>query len=319
MTYILGAKKFVVLASEDIWGSNPNDSSGSGSAGQQWVHIPVTTYDVRFRPENRQANPFTGIFQRKHSRNFRGMPSGALTCPLYGWIQPGVGASMAEYLMSWAFGNHEDSELPSKTAQWYEAGAADKEHNGLRVNGATLSGSEDSSVIELSLDLMGKTESTDFTAQSLLDDRNKLVDFEFSDASFSLGGSSILLESFSVSIQNGLITRYLNSFTPSLLLKTTRVITVQMTPIKESDTYDAYRRSSTSTELAGQITLKGLHNGTGSSGNYSQVVIDFDRLGFVDADETGGRDELASQPLNFIALKPDTSNNEMRMTWSEVE
>lgn len=318
---ILGAKSYLVLASEDVWGRNPNDASGSGTAGQQWVHMAPTEYSVRFRPENRQGNPFIGIFQRKHSRNFRGMPAGRLVTPLYGFFQPGLGKSNAEFLMDWAFGNHESTELPSKTAQWAEGpGIADKEHRGLRVNSATLEGSEDSGVVTIALDLMGKEEDGNgtFGRQAIPNDREKLVDFEYQDCTFQLAGATVTLQSFSVQVQHGLTARYHNSFTPTLLLKTQRIVTVTMVPMKDSDTYDAMRRATTAQEFTGRITAQGLHNGTGASGDYAKVQIDFDRLSFIDSEDQGNIASIMDQGLNLIALKPDTSNNEMRTTWSLV-
>ena len=317
MPVILGAKNYLTLASEDQWGRNPAAASGTFSGTQELIHLPVDEYSVRFRPENRQSDPFTGIYQRKHNKNFRGFPQGTLRCPLYGFHDPNVGVSLAQYLMDWAFENHEATDLPSKTAQWAEGpGTADKEHNGLRVNSATISGSESSGFLEFSADLMGKTEVSPSETQSLPDDRNKLVDFEFFDVVCSLGGTAVNIDSFSLQVQHSLSTRYLNSYTPTLLFKTQRVVTLEITLVKDADTYDGYRRATSSTEFAGQLILKGLHNGTGPAGTYSQVTIDFDRLGFVDADDNQAREELTMQPVRMIALKPDTSNNEMRTAWT---
>jgi hypothetical protein len=314
MTTILGATKYLVLADETTWGTTP--------ASPGYVHLPVTDYNVKFTPQNRQANPFTGLFQRKHSKNFRGMPSGALNCPLYGWKLTPPGTSIAEYLMTWAFGAHETADLPSKLAEWAEGpNVANKRHNGLRVNSATLQGSDDSGVVELSLDLQGKSEVGNdvvTAAQTLPTDRNKLLDMEFADCTFELAGVAVNLKSFSLQVQHGLKVEYLNSFTPALLVKTQRVLTLSMVLIKDADTYDAYRRATEATEFTGQIVVKGLHNGTGATGNWTVGTIDFPRLALLDVADNGGREDIINQSLSLVALKPDTSSNDMTVTWSEA-
>lgn len=313
---ILGAKNYLVLASEDVWGTNPYDGSGSGSAGQGYIHLPCDTYDVRFRAENRQATPYIGLLQRKHSNNYRGMPSGSLACSIYGYHDTEIGISLAQYLMNWAFENHESTELPSKTAQWAEGpNVANKQHGGLRVNSATLSGSDDGGIVGLSLDLMGKSEATFTTAKTLPNDREKLSEFEFADVTCSIGGSAVNIKSFSLQIQRGLQAHYLNSYTPSILLATQRVLTLQLELIKNSDTYDAYRRATTSTELVAQLVLKGLHNGTAAD-SYTKVTLDFPRCHLIDVDQNQQLSGLTTQPVNLICLKPDTSSNDMTTTWT---
>jgi len=312
---ILGTKKYLVLADESTWGTTPGEPV--------YVHLPVTEYNVRFRPQNRQANPYIGLYQRKHSKNFRGQPTGQLNTPLYGWVDAGIEMSLAEYLLSWAFEGHEDTDLPSKLAEWAEGpNVANKRHNGLRVNSATLSGSDDSGVIELSLELQGKSEAGQnvvTAAQTLPADRNRILEMEFADCTFKLGGSTVGVKSFQLQIQHGLKAEYLNSYTPSLLVKTQRVLTLSLVLVKNSDTYDTCRRAVTSTEMTGQIVLKGLHNGTGTAEtNWTVATLDFGRLALVDVDEQGGKEDLATQPLNFAVLKPETTDNDLEITWTEA-
>lgn len=309
---ILGAKKFLVLYNEATWSTKPGSPT--------YVHVPVTEYNVRFKPQNRQANPYIGLFERKHSKNFRGMPSGNLNCALYGWQHSGISQSLMQYLLDWAFGDHESQAPASKGAQWAEGpNVANKEHNGLRINGATLQGTDESGVVELSLDLQGATESALGSAQSLPNNRNKILDCEFKDVTASIGGSPVAIKQFQVQVQNGLKVEYLNSFTPSLLLKSQRVVTVQMTLVKNADTYDAYRRASTATEVALQLVIKGLHNGTGTvATDYTVATLDFARASIVDVDEQGGKEDIATQPINFVALKPDSSSHDLEIAYSEV-
>jgi len=324
---IIGASKYLVMADEAQWGiggagSGSGFGSGSGGFAGTYYYIQVTDYNVRFRPENRQANPYIGIFQRANSKNFRGMPSGQLILPCYGFHAASMTTSIMQYLMDWAFQSHEVIALPSKLAQWAEGpNVANKQHNGLRVNGCTFAGSSDDGQITTTFDLMGQSESGNSVVtplQAIPNSQNKIVQCEFSDASFQLAGVPILLSNFQVQIQNGLKVEYLNSFTPLLLLKTQRILTVQMTPIKNSDTYDAYNRATTMTEFTGQINWKGLHNGTGTGGtNWATGQMLFNRLSFLNADTQGAKEDIDKQPLQMVALKPDTANNDVTLTWGE--
>lgn len=311
---IIGAKKFLTLYGETEWGTKPGSPV--------YVPVPVTDYGVRFRSESRQANPYNGKFQRQHSTKVKGMPSGQLACPLYGWKPSGAPSTIMQYLLDWGFGDHEERELTSKGAQWVEDGTSDKEHNGLRVNSATLEGSEDSGFVGIMLDLMGKSEAGDgtYVAQALPANRSNIVDCEFQHVTFSLGGVATLIKQFQIQVQNGLKVEYLNSFTPSLLLKSQRIVTCQVTLVKNADTIDAYRRASTATEIALQFVIKGLHKGTGTGGtNWTVATIDLGRASFIDSDDQGGKEDITKQQLQFQVLDVDNSDdNDIEIGYSEA-
>lgn len=321
---ILGATKYLTMYDESTWGVRP--------ASPTYFHIPVTDYNVKFTPVNRQANPYIGEYQRMHNQNYKGMPSGTMVLPLYGFHLPSMGKSIAQYILDWAFGDYELIALTSKGAEWAEGpNVANKRHHGLRVNSATLSGSEDTGFIGVSLELQGQSEDGEdilVTAQTLPANRFKLVDFEYcgsaanADTTFFLGADGtepIYPKSFQIQIQNGLKAEYLNSFNPSLLPKTQRVVTMQVVLPKNSDTYDAFRRLPNATELVGQFLLKGLHMGTGTNGtNWSQAQIDMPRCSYVNHTDQGGIADLAFQPLDFVLLKPQTSSNDITFTWTDV-
>lgn len=325
---ILNALKYLTLGDETSWGvggagSGSGFGTGAGGFSGNYYFIPVTDFNVRFRPENRQANPYLGIFQRANSKNFRGMPSGQLVTPLYGYKATGMSTSIMQYLMDWAFQYHETSALPSKFSQWAEGpNIANKQANGLRVNSATLAGSAEGSMLSLTMELMGQTEvgqTVMASAQAVPNNLNKIVQAEYTDCTFQIAGVTVLLDSFSVQITNGLKAEYLNSFYPSLLLKTQRVVTVTLKPVKNADTYDAMNRAQTMQEFTGQINFKGLHNGTGTGGtNWTTGQIAFPRLAFLNADTEGGIQDIAKQPLQLVALKPDTSSNDLALTWGEA-
>ena len=318
LTTLLNAKKYLALVDETEWKVFPGSPT--------YYHMPVTAYDVLFTPENRQAKRFVGLMQPKHSRNYKGMPKGPLNCGLHGYKPTGIaaGKSLAQVMLEWAFASHESLTPPSKSAEWYEGpGVANKRHTGLRVNGATLSGSEDSGVLDLSLDLMGAQEFGDSvvtTSQTLPADRELLVDFEFPDIVFELNSVATLIGSFSWQVQCGLKHKYLNARTPQLLRKTQHIETLTIGPMKEDDTWDDFRREVVAmVETDAELTIKGFHNGTGDvDTDYAEGVITFPRLSLLTVAEEGGLEDLAMQPLTFLCLKPDTSSNCSSMAWGDV-
>lgn len=307
-----GIKSYLYLAPESTW--------GSASAGP-YVFLPCEKYDVHFKPERRNATPFVGLRQRKHGKNFRGSPSGGLQAFLYGaWNEGTSGStgskSKAQLLLDWAFGDHENVFGASMTAEWAEGpDVSNVRHTGLRINQATLRGSADSGIVEVDLDLLGKAEANFATARAIPDDMDKLQEFEFFDASLSLGGSPYTMDGFELQVQNNLKAEYQNDFNPTFLIAGQRTLTLQVTLKKNSDTWAAYRRATSPTEMAGQLILRGLHNGSGLSGTKTKVTIDFARLAYHTQQDNRSRDSLVTSPLQFDVLKQDGSQNDMVMTW----
>ncbi|MCY2966297.1 MAG: phage tail tube protein [Planctomycetota bacterium] len=311
----IGAQQYLALVDESTWGTFPGTPT--------YYHVPVTEYGVEFQPVNRQAKPYLGIFSQKNNKNYKGMPSGNLNAPLYGWKPTGLSTSIAQCLLDWSFADPTSAFPRSKSAEWaIGPNVANKRHSGLRVNQATLSGNEDSGEVDISLGLMGKSEvGNDIVtaAQTIPNSRNLAVSMEFADATFALAGSAILLSSFQLSLSHGLKAKHLNSFTPSVLMKTQRVITLNFKPILNSDTYEAYNRATSMTEFTGQIVLKGLHNGTGTGGtNWTVCTIDFARLSFVKSAREGGIEDILMNGIDMVALKPDTSSQDVTFTFSEA-
>lgn len=312
---IVGHKSYLALYSESEWGTKPETPV--------YVHCPADDYAVRFRPENRQATPYIGLRQKKHNRNHRGMVSGALSCSLYGAEAEGsLNISLAEYLCDWAFGNPETLALPSKGAEWAEGpDVANKNHSGLRVNSATLQGSSDAGVVSLALDLMGSTEATLDTAQTIPVDRNKLVEFEFPDITFEIGNvggslTEVAIDAFQIQRQNNLQAKYVGSRTPIHITPGLCTETFQFSIVKNAATYDVIRRTlSASAERHLRLTIKGLHSGTLASGDYAVCQINARCAGYVDHEDERSLEALLMQPLQFVVLKPDTANNGLTFTW----
>lgn len=302
----------LALSSETVWGET--------DAVPVWVHMPVMDYGVRFRPERRNAQPVIGLRQRKHGKNVKGMISGPLQASLYGQVDSGATISKAQYLLDWAFLNPENIlTLPSKSAQWLEGpGVADKDHKGLRVNSATLSGSDQSGIIEVSLDLMGQSEAALASSESIPTDHEKLQEFEFCESTFTLAGAGVNLAAFQWQASNNLEVNYLGSFNPSLITAGPRVDTLQLTLVKNSATYDGYRRAAAMNEFTAVLKLRGLHNGTGTvATDYTVVTITFNRLQLADFEDQRSFETLTKSPLQLDVLKPDDANPAVSIVWSE--
>ena len=312
MPVIHGEKSYLVTAAETTWATTPGTPV--------YYHIPVTSYGVMMKRDRRNTQPFTGLRQRKHGRSFRGMPSGSLACMWYGYIPDSNTKSLAEIVTTWAFSAPESIDLPSQLCDWAEGpDVSNVRHSGLRVNSATLEGSADSGTITFSLELMGKTEAALVTAQTLPNDRELIVEADYSDCTFALGGVAILLRSFKYTVANNLAATYLNGTAPSYLAAGARVESLSFVAMKEDDVRAAINRAFVESQTTGQIVIKGLHNGTGTGGtNYTVCTIDFNLLAFVNPDDSRDIGKLIEQGLNFDVLKPDSASNAVTITWSEA-
>jgi hypothetical protein len=321
---ILGGLSYLMIAREDVWGSNPVGAAGSGSnasgSAQDYMFLPCREYSVRFRPENRQSANFLGLLQQKHSTNYRGRPSGNLVAPFIGWGPHNATTSLAQQLMEWGFASHEDTTPPSYTAAWAEGpNIANLLHNGLRVNSASLIGSADSGEVNISLGLDGKSEAALATMPGLPVDMEKALEANFAHVTLTLGGSEVQIKDFNWTVTSPLIVEYLNAFTPQAILKAKHLETFSCTLLKNSATYDVYRRLQADTELAATLTVQALHNGSaGLSNSYAKVSIALPRMHLLDVDDQFSMQDLTRQPLSFAVLKPDTSANASAMTWSTV-
>ena len=311
MANIIGRKSYLTLVSEATWGT----FNGSPT----YLHLPCNQFGVRLRDETRQATPYTGVLQKKHNTVVRGQVGGQIVCDLYGWIPTGSN-SLQKILLDWAFGNLETTEGAAYSAQWAEGpNTSNRQYTGLRMDSATLSGSEQSQAWSLTMNVKGKDEATLATAQSIPNSRNKLAEALFTDSTFAIAGSAITLKSFQMETSRNLQVFFNNSNRPSIIVAVGPVETkVTMVPQKTDDTYDVMRRVVGMSEFTGQAVIKGNHNGTGGVGTtYSVCTIDFARLSFVDMEEQDV-DSLMFQGLTLQALKPDTSAASVVLTHTEV-
>lgn len=311
MVEFVGAQQYLNLYAEATWGTKPGTPT--------YLFMPVQAFDAMLQPENRKARPFVGLFQEKHASNFRGAVSGPLTAFLHGWHSGGK--SLAEHLIDWAFDDPESTYLSSKGAEWAEGpNVSNKQLDGLRVNAATLQGSDDSGVIECNLDLMGKNEVTLATAQALPADMEGITHFEFGDSTLTIDTVATPFQAFSLQRQNGLKPYYLGQRRPQLLPRTTNVSLFNFTIPKDSAAYDNFRRLSdgSAKDFDIQLKIKGLHNGTGAvSTNYAAGTADMPKARFVSLTEAGGLEDLKMVSVQCVCLKPDSAENAVQWTWGD--
>lgn len=301
-------KSYAVLIDESTWATMP------GSPVR--VHVPVTSCGVKFTPKRRNSQQRVGLFQRKYGRNLSGHPTGSIVTPLYGWIPTGLTTSLAQWLLEWGALDQEVTFPRSKILEWAEGpNTANSRHLGLRVNSMTLAGSADNG-ISLTLDLMGQSTINFATADALPDDRNKLVEFLFEDAALTLNSVATPFSAFQWQIQRGLQPQYFDSRTPQALPKTQWIETFSVTPPKQGHAWEDLVRDLDMQEVPAQLVLKGLHNGTGGTGDFTVLTLDLPRLSLINADEQESNG-IYNEPLTFDVLKPDTADLSSAMTWTE--
>ena len=297
---IIGEEKFLRFCDEATWATMPGSPT--------WVDMPVSDFNMRFKPKRRNAQARIGLYQRKYGANVSGHPSGNLVTPLYGF---GGSPSLAQKMMEWGFLDQEVRHPRSKIIQWICAGHDDdKTFLGCRVNSATLAGSE--AGIVLTLDLIGQSVSNAAVyGVSAPNDRKKCIEFLFEDSTLTLGGTPVKYSQFQWGVQKNLDVIYQNSKKPTSMPKQSFMETFSVTPLKSDATWDALRDALGMTEVAGVLTLVG-DDGAGAT---VILTVTFGRLSLIDVDEQGGIGHL-NQPLTFDVLKPDGLTNGSVMAWT---
>ena len=250
---------------------------------------------------------------------------GSMQAALYGWIPDGQTESLAQKLVDWGFAEYSGGCGPSKLAEWTVDGDVDnKRHLGLRVDSAVLKGSDSQQYVDINLALSGHSETVPGSKQAIPDDLNKLIEFEYSNVRFYIGADSGSLtltpiQAFGLQRQNHLKPYFLNSDHPTYLSRTGPTnLNLSIVPMKLTNTYDGYIRALGETDLYGRLVLKGLHNGTGNSGNYTVITIDLPRMamgGKTDSDDD--INNVTFETLNFTCLKPDTSDAKISIAYTE--
>ncbi|CAB4177912.1 hypothetical protein UFOVP1004_38 [uncultured Caudovirales phage] len=286
-----GVDNYINIYSESTWGTRP----GSPSI----INLPVSNYGVSMQRNSRQTQPHYGQFGAVTTHHVNGMLSGQIAGELSG-VEPTASAtSLADTIVGWAFGSETSKFLPSYGVEAIEGGIADHQHNGLRVNTFTLSGSE-SQAITYTLDVMGKNE-TDLggTATAMTIDMKGFPGFEFFDSTLTIGGTAYDMKSFQIQRQNNLKVHYAGSQTPAVLVRGNRLTSFQCVLFKQDAQWDTIRRSFTETDVAIVLTIKGRHAGTGASGTFRKLVFTMPSCRYLLPADSHAYDDVTTVTLPF--------------------
>lgn len=288
-----------------------------GTAVTPDIWLPQSQYGVMAKPTFYVPETFTGVRQmRAPNMPVRTDVAGTLVTDMWAYfITSGSAKSVAQHLVDLAWNQPNSIDLDSATFAKYDPND-EKEHKGVRVNSCTISGSVDQGAIRVSLELIGKQESV-VTAPTLVATTPHYKPMMFHLSTFALGGSAIELRSFELTINNNLQSYFNNSQWASLIAAGRRMVTFKFSLFKTDNTYDALRRAVTVTDRTAQLVLKGIHDGS-STNTYTTCTIDIDRSNFAGADEAGGIDELWQQSAEYVVLKPNTTDNQIDITWGTV-
>ncbi len=318
---IFGDKSYLTLRDEADFGAQTTSTTTSVGGD---VYMPVLSNNIQLQDNRRSPQVFTGLAEDFDTIQGPTHPAGQITCPLYGWRNTGEPVSLAEYLFNWALTDLETlCGLPSKTGIWAEGpDVANKSFTGLTVNNWTLSGSDDATAaITLALDLLGK-EANLTTAPVIPSELASLSEFQFSRCVFSLGTNTgdlveQPLKSFTWQGNRNLTPAYLAQNRPRYLRGGKSTNTLGIVIEKSDGTWDTARRTATPTVKYGRLVLKGLHQGTGATGNYAVVTIDFKKLSLQSVGENYVRNGVYVQNLGFSVQKPTIAATSFSHTWSE--
>lgn len=308
MSNYAGWQKHLHLAKETTWGQLPGSPV--------YLYVPYAEYNVGVRLETTQADLFTGLRQRRHHRVNKATLTGSFSCPLYSYHA--AGKSIAQHLLEWLTSAPTTLDLDSYAAEVFQADTDNKRHLGLRPTSGTIAGSADAGAIDLTLQLEGKQEEGGISPPALDPEAPAPVEFLFRDLVFTIDSVELPLQSFVLRFDNALRVYHNNSYWPSLIAAGVRDVSIEFTLLKSDDTFDVMKRIPPA-DLSAQLVLKGAHNGTGPDAtNYTTITFTFARLGFRDVAEEGSLQDLQRQRPQFVVLKPDTSANELTISYGAV-
>lgn len=300
-----GWQKHVWFKKESTWGTPVTAD----------IWLPVDAYDVVAKPEfYSNAGAFVGVRQRKAPNHpLKTMLNGSITCDMFGYqVTSGSLKSVAQHLIDMAVSAPAGLDLDSFTVNQYDPNDQ-KAHAGLRIGTCTISGSADQGAIKMTLAVEGNGE-TVVSSPSLVHTVPHYKSMMFRDATFALGGSAVTLRSFELTINNTLVVKHTNSQWPSVIAAMSRIVDYKFTLFKTANTYDALRRATSVTDITGELVLKGDHHGT-TTNTYTTMTVAIDRMNFAGADDNSPKDDLWEQNLSYMILKPNTTDNDIDITW----
>lgn len=316
MPNIMGWQKYIVASPESAWGTY--------NAGAADIFLPYTEYSVQTVESYRQADLYLGVRQRRHNVKAGNIVQGNLACPLFGVHQGGK--SIAQWLIEWAVNGPATPFIDSFTIDSFENGVDNKRHTGLRVASMSITGDADSNAISTSLSLIGKDETGGVSVVALDATTPQPVEFTFDDVKLflqdglegetaSTSPEEVAIRSFSLTVNNNLRPYRTNSLYPTVVVAGVRTIDFSFAILKDANTYDLLRRSSTLVNKSAQLLMKGQHLGT-ASGTKTVVRCYLDRLNFSGATDQTALNDLVGQTASWIVLKPSTTENDIEFAFS---
>lgn len=306
---LFGNLCYLFASIESVWGTL--------DAEPDYFFCPVTSFGLDEEMRVRNAQVYAGLASEGYQNRQRGVVKGAIVTPLFGWRPSGLTTSLAEFWLGWAAGERGVKLPESRVFEWAREDEANERHLGCRVNGFTLQGSE--AGISLSIDVIGRTVEDFATAQTVPNDMQELVEFLFDDSvTCTLNSVATNISQFSWQVQRPLTPNFENAALITGLPAGQRwVETFSVTKKKVDDTWQTRGRTAGRFECPLVLTLKGLHQGTGGSGNYAKATITMPRLSLTSVKEQGSPNEL-QEVLTFKVLKPQSASAASAVTWSEV-
>jgi hypothetical protein len=304
----MGWQKYLMVGQESTWGTAPGTIN---------TYFPYTSYDLGVQVESNQADLFTGLRQRKHNRINKANVTGSLAMPFWS------AASTIQTLVDAAVSSPAGTNLTSFTMDRFENGVDNKRHRGVRINTMEIAGDADSGIVTVNFGLVAKDETGGVSPASLSATAAMPVECSFSDVEFYLSsesegesatgtGDALAIRSFRIAVNNNLQTYHTNSYFPTLIPAGIRSVDFQFSLFNTANTYDALRRTSTVTNRAANLVIKGPTSGSVKANIY------FDRLNFSNAADSAALNELSSQSVDWIVLKPPTTENDIEFAWSTV-
>jgi hypothetical protein len=283
-----------------------------------YVFTPVTSFGLDEDERIRNAQVYAGQINAAYQNRQRGLVKGNIVTPLFGWRPSGLTTSLAEFWLGWAAGQRGTKLPQSRAFEWSREDTANERHLGCRVNGFTLQGSE--AGISLTIDVIGRTVEPFSTAQTLPNDMQELIEFLFDDSVVcTLNSIATNISQFSWQVQRPLTPNWENAALITGLPAGQRwTETFTVTKKKVDATWQTRGRTAGVFECPLVLTLKGVHQGTGTGGtNYAKATITMPRLSLTSVKEQGSPNEL-TETLTFNVLKPQSSSAASAVTWSEV-
>lgn len=289
-----------------------------GTAVTPAIWIPYESFEPRAHFEAYTPQSFCGVRQdRGPTQVAKQVIAGTFTFDLFGTFISSK--SIMEWLLELATSGDSSITQDSFTFQLFET-VNSKDLAGVRIASTTISGSE-GGPIKVSMSVIAKTEATQGSPVAYPSTTPHPPAAMYYDTTFAVGGSAVTPQSFTLNVDNGLRAVYLNSATPTLIDQMQRKITLDLVMLKSASTYDLLRRTTSSapiTSVTGQVVLKAHNLDTSATpGNiYTTGTIDFDKMDFIDATPGDARDGHKTETLKFVVKKPNTTDNDIDITYA---